>query len=57
MEKYDRRIETIDGTIGLIERFDFDSGENYYDCYLNDKFVCEADYNADNKKIEDLVLQ
>lgn len=53
---YDREIETIDGTIRLIERFDCDSGCSFYDCYLNDEYVCEAELYLSDSEIEDLVL-
>ena len=55
-------FDTIDGTIVAVKKFDCNTNEEFYDCYLNnenDKYIgeihnvndeCELEYEV-NKKI------
>lgn len=52
--KYDRVIDSINGTIGIKYCYDTEYGA-YSDVYLDDIYVCEVDMDCTDKEIEDLV--
>lgn len=54
MKTYNRIIDSVNGTIGLIERYDSDYGA-YLDVYLNDDYACEANIYDSDEQIESLV--
>lgn len=53
--KYDSIIESEFGKIGLIKKSD--SKGFYYDVYLNENFVCDADINSTENDILVLIKQ
>lgn len=54
MRTYNRIIDSVNGTIGMVERYESDYGA-YLDVYLNDTYVCEANIYDSDEQIENLV--
>lgn len=52
--RYDKIIDSVNGTIGIINKYDSDYGA-YCEVYLDDKYACDADIYCTDKEIEDLV--